>query len=149
MVDATTTRVGKDNAQLRALEAATQGGGPTNTTHATTLDANAMLAVVDVGGNQVSISVNLMFQKMREMEAKVEVLLEQAKNVGVLFDRWGFPSETEFALFHARKNPGSHGLAAFVDITSIWGAFEQAGTPDTTEFLNTAHRAKSVGLKCG
>ena len=49
----------------------------------------------------------------------------------------------------ARENPGSTGLAAFVDITSIWGAFANLGTADANEFLNTAHRAKSVGLKGG
>ena len=57
---------------------------------------------------------------MREMEARVEVLTKQAKNVGVMFGRWGFPSESDFTLFMARENPGSTGLAAFVDITSIW-----------------------------
>ena len=78
-----------------------------------------VVTVVDIGGNLVLVLFGQLFQKMREMEAKVEVLTKRAKNMGVLFGRWGFPSEAEFTLFMARKNPGSTGLAAFVDITYI------------------------------
>jgi len=153
IVEATTLRATKDERRFQALELAVRSGRGSSSMGGaqapSTVAADTTMTVVDVGGNQVTVSFNHMFQRMREMEAKVEVLLERAKNVGVLFACWGFPSESEFALFHARENPGSTGLAAFVDITSIWGAFGQAGTPDTTEFLNTAHRAKSVGLKGG
>ena len=72
------------------------------TTQATTFDAKTVVTMVDVGGNLVQVSFWNMFQKVREMEAKVEVLAKRAKNVGVLFGRWGFPLESELTHFSLR-----------------------------------------------
>ena len=51
------------------------------TAQATTVDANTVVTVVDIGGNPVSVSFRHLSQMIREMEAKVEVLTERAKNV--------------------------------------------------------------------
>ena len=51
------------------------------TAQATTVDANMVVTAVDIGGNPVSASFGHLSQMMREMEAKVEVLTERAKNV--------------------------------------------------------------------
>ena len=153
IVEATSQRAARDKRRIQTLERALRTGGLANTVgataQATTVDANTVVTIVDIGGNPVLVSFGHLFQKMREMEAKVEVLTKQANNVGVLFGRWGFPSEAEFTLFMARKNPGSTGLAAFVDITYICFFFANSSTTDANKFLNTAHRAKSAGLKGG
>ncbi len=51
------------------------------TSQATTVDANTVVTVVDIGGNPVPVSFGHLSQMMREMKAKVEVLMERAKNV--------------------------------------------------------------------
>ena len=51
------------------------------TAQATTVYANMVMTIVDIGGNLLSASFDHLPQMMREMEAKVEVITEQAKNV--------------------------------------------------------------------
>ena len=61
----------------------------------------------------------------------------------------GFASELEFGLFMAKHDPAGVGLASLVDIMSLWKTFGSDGGVSTQEFLNTAHRSRSVGLRGG
>ena len=83
IVEATALQATKDKWRLQALERAVQSGGATNSGGGapvtTAFVANTVVTVVDIGGNQVLVLFNHMFQKMREMESKVEVLLEQPR----------------------------------------------------------------------
>ena len=114
-VEVMAQRADKDERRLRALERSLLMGVTPTTASATpaakSFDANTAVTIVDIGGNPVTISLNHMFQKTRarvELEAKVEVLMERAKNVGILFGRWGFPLEADFTLFIACRNQGEY-----------------------------------------
>jgi hypothetical protein len=111
-------------------------------------DGNTPLGVATVGGNEVVITANYLFNKIRELQAKGEVLTERSKNTGIIFGQLAFASESEFALWMANLNPSGSGLAGFVDLVSIW-SFAAGDNVDTATWLNEAHRAKSVGLKGG
>ena len=47
---------------------------------ATPFEANTVVTMVGIGGNPVTISFNHMFQKMQDLKAKVEVLLERTSS---------------------------------------------------------------------
>jgi hypothetical protein len=125
---------------------------PTNTHQAFEgapgIDGNTPLGVAVVGGSEVVISANYLFGMIRELQAKVDVLVERSKNTGVIFGQLAFASESEFSLWMTAQNPSGSGMAGFVDLISIW-AFAAGDSVDTSTWLNKAHRAKSVGLKGG
>ena len=77
-------KVGRRQQGNQALETALWTGGRLNTVGVTTTATpNTAVTMVDIGGNPVTISFNHMFQKMCDLEAKVEVLLERtSSNVG-------------------------------------------------------------------
>jgi hypothetical protein len=110
------------------------------------IDGNTPLGVATVGGNEVVISANYLFGMIRELQAKVDVLVEWSKNTGVIFGQLAFTSESEFSLWMMDQNPSGLGLAGFVDLISIW-VFAAGDSVDTSTWLNEAQRAKSVGLK--
>jgi hypothetical protein len=112
------------------------------------IDGNTPLGVATVGGSEVVISANYLFGMIRELQAKVDVLVEGSKNTGVIFGQLAFASESEFSLWMTAQNPSGLGLAGFVDLISIW-AFAAGDLVDTSTWLDEAHRAKSVGLKGG
>ena len=114
----------------------------------TGIDGNAPFRVAMVGGSKLVISASYLFEMIRELQAKVDVLTERLKNTGVIFGRLAFISESEFALWMAALNPSGVGLMEFVDLVSIW-AFAANDAVDIATWLNEAHRAKSVGLKGG
>ena len=74
----------RNRALDQALETALWTDGRLNTVGvtptATPFDANTAVTMVDIGGNPVTISFNHMFQKMRDLEAKVEILLERTSS---------------------------------------------------------------------
>jgi hypothetical protein len=125
---------------------------PTNTYQAFKgapgIDGNTPLGVATVGGSEVIISANYLFGMVRELQAKVDVLVERSKNTGVIFGQLAFASESEFLLWMVAQNPSGLGMAGFVDLISIW-AFAVGDSVDKSTWLNEAHRAKLVGLKGG
>jgi hypothetical protein len=80
IVEVTSVRAARDDRRIQTLERALRIGGLASsvgaTTQVTTVDASTVVTVVDVGGTPVSVLFGHLFQKMREMEAKVEVLTE-------------------------------------------------------------------------
>ena len=77
-------KVGRKQQGHQALEMALRTGERLNAVGVTTTAThNTAVTMVDIGGNPVTISFNHMFQKMCDLEAKVEVLLERtSSNVG-------------------------------------------------------------------
>jgi hypothetical protein len=78
------------------------------------LNGDTPLGVTSVGGCETVLTSNYLFGLIRELQAKVDVLTERSKNTGVIFQQVAFSSEAEFSY-----SSGS-GLAAFVDLVSIW-----------------------------
>ena len=103
---------------------------------------------VQIGGCDTPLSATLLFQMIRELQAQVAILTEPSKNSGVIFDWLVFASEAKFAIWLARENPTSDGLAAFVNILSIW-SFGSADNTSHAEWLKELHQSKSIGLKGG
>ena len=84
------------------------------------LNSNTPLGVASVGGCETVLMSNYLFGLIRELQAKVDVLTERSKNIGVIFLQVAFSSEAEFSYWYAHLNPSGSGLAAFVDLVSIW-----------------------------
>ncbi len=112
------------------------------------IDGNTPLGVATVGGNKVVISDNYLFSMVRELQAKVDILIEHSKNTGVIFGQLAFASEAEFTYWLASHNPSGAGLAGFVHLISIW-AFAAGNSIKTATWLNETCHTKSVGLKGG
>ena len=112
------------------------------------LNADTPLGVASVGGCETVLTSNYLFGLIRELQAKVDVLTERSKNTGVIFQQVAFSSEAEFSYWYAHLNPSGSGLAAFVDLVSIW-TFASVDQIDTSQWLNEIHRSKAVGLKGG
>jgi hypothetical protein len=56
------------------------------------LDADTVFGVGHVGGVDVDLSMNTLFGPVKSLDAKMQILAEQAKNTGVLFHEirlWG------------------------------------------------------------
>jgi hypothetical protein len=112
------------------------------------IDGNTLLGVATVGGNKVVISANYLFNMVRELQAKVDILTERSKNTGVIFGQLAFASEAEFTYWLTSQNPSRTGLAGFVNLISIW-AFAAGDSVKTATWLNETRHAKSIGLKGG
>ena len=112
------------------------------------IDGITPLGVALVGGSEMVLTGNYLFGLIRDLQAKVEVLTEQSKNTGVIFQQVAFSSEVEFSYWYAHVNPLGAGLAAFVDLVSIW-TFASGDQVDTFQWLNEIHRSKAVGLRGG
>ena len=62
------------------------------------VDADTPLGTVSIGGTAKTLTASMLSTMVRDLQAKVEVLMERSKNTGVIFDRKAFLSETEFVL---------------------------------------------------
>ncbi len=76
----------------------------------------------------------------------MDILTEQSKSTGVIFDRRAFLSETKFVIWFLSKNPSSEALTGFVDITSIW-AYGTADHVNQTQWSSELEHSRKVGLK--
>ncbi len=115
---------------------------------APSIDGDTALGIASVGGCETVITANYPFGLIRDLQAKVDVLTECSKNTGVIFQQVAFSSEAEFNFWYAPMNLSGSGLAAFMDLVSIW-TFASGNQVDTSQWLNEIHCSKSVGLKGG
>ncbi len=74
--------------------------------------------------------------------------MARSKYAGVIFQQLAFLLETEFVFWYMSLNASGSGLAAFVDLISIW-IFSLGDSVDTSQWLNAVHCSKAVGLKGG
>jgi hypothetical protein len=118
-----------------------QGGAPE-------FDDDTALEIAFVGCETV-ITANYLFGLIQDLqEAKVDVLTERSKNMGVIFQQVAFSSEAEFTYWYVLMNALGSGLMVFVDLVSIW-TLASGNQVDTSKFLNEIHCSNSVGLKGG
>ena len=112
------------------------------------LDGDTPLGFASVGGCEMVLTSNYLFGLICELQAKVGVLTERSKNTGVIFQQVAFSSEAEFSYWYTHLNSSGSGLAAFVDLISIW-TFASGDQIDTSQWLNEIHCSKAIGLKGG
>ncbi len=112
------------------------------------INGDTPLGIKLVGGNEMVLTVIFLFGLMHELQAKVDVLTKYSKNTGVIFQQIAFSSKAECLYWYTPLNSAGLGLAAFVDLVSIW-AFASGDHVDTSQWLNKLHWMKSVELKGG
>ena len=97
----------------------------------------------------VQITKNYLFDKVKELESRIHILQERAKNMGIIFNRIAFLSETEFLLWYFAENPTGKGLAAVVHILSIWqfSMLDQDNNVNQWKWLAKKRHMKNIGLK--
>ncbi len=101
--------------------------------------------MVNIRGT-TSLIVNMLFTMVRDLEAKVDILTDRSKSTKEIFYRKTFSSEMESIFWFTSRNLVGEGMAAWVDIISIW-TFETADIIDTTQWFTKLHWSKFVGLK--
>ena len=106
------------------------------------------LGTVVVGGSDTVVTANLLFNLIRELQGKVDLLSERAKHNGVLFNGLAFNSESELSAWFAHHNPSGAGCAAMVDFQSIW-AYAESDAADSSAWLNDMEKSRKMGLKGG
>ncbi len=74
------------------------------------------------------------------------MLTKWSKNAGEIFDLQALSSKAEFAIWFIKHNEAGEGLAAWVDIISVW-AFGMVDHINTTQWLTEIHQSKTIGLK--
>ncbi len=84
------------------------------------IDSDIPLGVASVRGCETVIKGNYLFGLICDLQAKVDVLTERSKNTGVIFQQVAFSSKAEFNYWHTALNSSGSGLAAFMDLVSIW-----------------------------
>jgi len=109
------------------------------------VDGNTVFGSAQMGGNQIDLTVNSLYAMIQNLESQQAVLLDRSKSRGMIFKDLVFASEPEFFRFYTTANVSGKGLAAFVDLVSIWvyTATEQVSTPD---WLQNFHRSVATGF---
>ncbi len=112
------------------------------------IDADTPLGSVHIGGSDTPLTMNIMCLMVCNLQAKVDLLTERSKNTGVIFNRHAFASKSQFTVWYMGKNPSGDGLAAFVDLISIW-SFGATNQINLSQWLQEKHHSKAIGLKGG
>jgi hypothetical protein len=112
-----------------------------------TIDADTSFNTGHIGSMLVEITMNFLFDKIKDIEAKVHILQERAKNTGIIFHCIAFSSETKFNLWYFAQNPSGKGLAAVVDIVSIWKFSTLDRDSNVNTWLAEKCHVKNIGYK--
>ena len=78
------------------------------------------------------------------LEAKLEVQLDRSKGQGIIFGELAFPSEADFFHWFTPLNSTGRGMAAFVDINTIW-VFASLEQVTTADWLQMQQRSMASG----
>ena len=90
----------------------------------------------------------MLFNLVRELQGKVDLLTERAKHTGIVFNGVAFNSESELSVWFARHNPSGAGRAAMVDFQSIW-AYAESDTLEASVWLSDLEKYRKMGFKGG
>jgi hypothetical protein len=112
------------------------------------LGGNIPLGTAIMGGTETTITANMLFNLVQELQAKVDILLEQAKNTGIIFHDTAFNLESKYSVWLAFHNPSGAGCAAMVNFQSIW-AFAESESQDSSAWLNNMEKSRKIGLRGG
>ncbi len=103
-----------------------------------------MLSIVE----SMSSQHNLLFNLIRELQGKVDLLTARAKHNSMFFNGLAFNSELELSAWFALHNPSGAGCVAMVDFQSIW-SYADSDTADSSSWLNDMEKSRKMGLKGG
>ena len=106
------------------------------------------LGTATIGGTETTLTANMLFNLVRELQGKVDLLTERAKHTGIVFDGVAFNSESELSAWFARHNPSGAGCAAMVDFQSIW-AYAESDTLEASAWLSDLEKSRKMGFKGG
>ena len=147
-----------DNMRARIVQMEAVIGGfprppsPSLTMHhqaITTMDVgDTPLGTATIGGTDTTITANMLFNLVRELQGKVDLLTERAKHTGIVFNGVAFNSESELSAWFARHNPSGAGRAAMVDFQSIW-AYADSDTLEASVWLSDLEKYRKMGFKGG
>ena len=147
-----------DNMRARIVQMEAVIGGfprppsPSLTMHhqaITTTDVgDTPLGTATIGGTDTTITANMLFNLVRELQGKVDLLTERAKHTGIVFNGVAFNSESELSAWFARHNPSGAGRAAMVDFQSIW-AYAESDTLEASVWLSDLEKSRKMGFKGG
>ena len=121
-----------------------QGAAQVSTSPNITL--NSVVGEVEVGGNRVNVTIGDLLSRIQTLEAKADARSPYIGSGGFSFGKLSFPGETEFTTWFVTANPAGKGLAAVVDIISIW-EFSSHEQVSSTDWLQSYHRSTSSGFK--
>ena len=106
------------------------------------------LGTATIGGTDTTITANMLFNLVRELQGKVDLLTERAKHTGIVFNGVAFNSESELSAWFARHNPSGAGRASMVDFQSIW-AYAESDTLEASVWLSDLEKSRKMGFKGG
>jgi len=84
------------------------------------INGDTIFGQAQMGGTPVDLTMNSMHAMVQKLEAQQSVLLDGSKSKGGIFKDLAFTSETKFVGYFSRENVIGKGMAAFVDLISIW-----------------------------
>jgi hypothetical protein len=94
------------------------------------------------------LTASVLLSLVLELQTKVDLLSEQAKNTGVVFNNVAFASETKFSVWLGTHNPAGMGFAAMVNFQLIW-IFTKADIQDSSTWISNMQKFKQIGFKGG
>lgn len=97
-----------------------------------------------VGGNPVDISMIYMISKLQAISNLVGTLESRMHSTGINFGGNSFLSDEAFAVWFMAENPRGLGMAAFVDIVSIWSFLNIPQT--SAEWLSMLEKSVKLGF---
>ena len=97
------------------------------------------------GTGREPVTMGLVMNRLRTIEAKQDIAMERSKQEGLTFDRHAFASQVEWTHCFVNGNPKGAGIACFVDIMSIW-SHTNTGDATTEYWLQQTQRAMSTGI---
>jgi hypothetical protein len=120
----------------------------TGNMHKNAINTNTPLGSIQIRESDTPLTTNMLFSMVCNLQAMVDLLTERSKNTVVIFNHHAFASKMEFTVWYMGKNPSGDGLAAFVDVISIW-SFGATNQIDSLQWLHEKHRLKAIRLKGG
>ncbi len=112
------------------------------------IGADTTLGMAMLRGTKTTLTASVLFSLVLELQKKIDLLSEQAKNTGVVFNNVTFASETKFSVRLGTHNPAGMGFAAMVDLQLIW-IFDKADIQDSSTWIIDMQKSKQIGFKRG
>ena len=122
------------------------GQGIAQASTAPNITLTSVVGEVEIGGTRVQVTIGELLSRIQTLEAKSNARSLYVGSGGFSFGKLSFPGETEFMTWFVAVNPAGKGLAAIVDIVSIW-EFSSHEQVSSTDWLQSYHRSTSSGFK--
>ena len=110
----------------------------------TPVDLDTIFGSSHVGGSPVDISMNYMVSRLHSLSTSVGDLESRLHSSGISFEGMSFHSDEDFVKWFMANNPRGLGMAAFVDIISIWSFLNVPQT--SSEWLSMLEKSAKLGF---